>query len=234
MPTPTQSTLSVEAIKQHGGVVTAQRRVKVKVPGKHFPQLQSAETAVDYMRARPSSTRSATSSLHTRRPGARPTRARASASCACPTSDAIDDPDHKGFWTTLALFNRWRHDTYKENRDAELQYLDELTTPPPAPTAAEPKGREESAVKKYFKLSHTGIHTVGGTGRLAGKTTPAFYFLCKRDGCPSSHLSKVIKQMGKGTGQLYRHLEVCQPRLCVKLRAESKHSPTELDKDGNE
>ena len=25
-------------------------------------------------------------------------------------SDAIDDPDHKGFWTTLSLFNRWRHE----------------------------------------------------------------------------------------------------------------------------
>ena len=109
-------------------------------------------------------------------------------------SDAIDDPDHKGFWTTLPLFNRWRHDTYKENRDAELQYLDELTAPPPAPTAAEPKGREESAVKKYFKLSHTGIHTVGGTGRLAGKTTPAYCFLCKRDG---EHVISVPLSVGQ-------------------------------------
>ena len=31
-------------------------------------------------------------------------------------ADAIDDPDHKGFWTTLSLWNRWRHDTYKNNR----------------------------------------------------------------------------------------------------------------------
>ena len=44
-------------------------------------------------------------------------------------SDAIDDPGNNGFWTTLALFNRWRHtthDTYKDNREAELQYLDEF------------------------------------------------------------------------------------------------------------
>ena len=45
---------------------------------------------------------------------------------------SIDDPDHKGFWTTLlALWNRWRHDTYKDDRQAELQYLDELAVAPP-------------------------------------------------------------------------------------------------------
>ena len=43
-------------------------------------------------------------------------------------SDAIDDPDHKGFWTTLALWNRWRHDTFKDDRETELQFLDELPT----------------------------------------------------------------------------------------------------------
>ena len=26
-------------------------------------------------------------------------------------SDALDDPDNKGFWTTLSLWNRWRHET---------------------------------------------------------------------------------------------------------------------------
>ena len=43
-------------------------------------------------------------------------------------SDAIDDPDNNGFWTTLALFNRWRHTTSirSDNREAELQYLDPL------------------------------------------------------------------------------------------------------------
>ena len=37
-------------------------------------------------------------------------------------SDAVDDPDHKGFWTTLPLFNCWRHETYKDKNDDELQY----------------------------------------------------------------------------------------------------------------
>ena len=46
MPATTQSALQVDVIKQYGGLVTIQRRVKVKVPGKHFPQLQAAEQKV--------------------------------------------------------------------------------------------------------------------------------------------------------------------------------------------
>ena len=56
-------------------------------------------------------------------------------------SDAVEDPDNRGFWTPLQLFNRWRHNTYKDDREAEMQYLDAaaLTTcrarrPPPPPT----------------------------------------------------------------------------------------------------
>lgn len=41
-------------------------------------------------------------------------------------SDSIDDPDHRGLRTTLKLWNRWRHDTYKDDREAEVQFLDEL------------------------------------------------------------------------------------------------------------
>ena len=50
-------------------------------------------------------------------------------------SDAVDDPDNKGFWTTLALWNRWRHETFKDDPEAETQYLDEL---PDAKAAAAP------------------------------------------------------------------------------------------------
>ena len=47
--------------------------------------------------------------------------------------DVIEDPDSKGFWTTLSVWKRWRHETYQDDREAEKQYLDEL---PAAPAAA--------------------------------------------------------------------------------------------------
>jgi hypothetical protein len=112
--------------------------------------------------------------------------------------------------------------------------LDELPTMlTPATTEATPV-KEEPAIKKHFTLDHTGVHTYGGTGKLAGKVCTAYFFLCKRDGCPSSHVSKVIKQVGNSSGQLFRHIDQCQPALATALRAASKNSPVEVDEDGNE
>ena len=87
----------VEAIKQYPGMVQVTRKVKVDVPGKHFPQLQAAEqkqsysgTAVEYAeRHKFDRHLKAWGQAHTG-PGIR---------FIC-DSDAIDDPDHKGFWTT--------------------------------------------------------------------------------------------------------------------------------------
>ena len=80
------------------------------------------------------------------------------------TSDAMDDADNHGHWTTLGLWNRWRHETFKNNRDAELQYLDELPASAAAAPAAVATAKAEPEVKKYFEVVATGIHTYGGTG----------------------------------------------------------------------
>ena len=85
----------VQAIKQYPGQQQVDRSVKVKVPGKHFPQLQPSEqqamywgTAVEF-RERQKFPRHAKAwgGEHTG-PGIR---------FIC-ESDAIDDPDNKGFW----------------------------------------------------------------------------------------------------------------------------------------
>ena len=39
---------TIETIKQHPGPQTAQRKVKVRCPGKFFPNLQPAEQRIDY------------------------------------------------------------------------------------------------------------------------------------------------------------------------------------------
>ena len=113
----------LEVVKRYPGQQQVDRHVKVQVPGKHFPALTTAEKRVFYSgeaaeyRERHDFPRhlQAWGEKHTG-PGIR---------FLCP-SDVIDDPDHKGFWTTLGLWNKWRHSTYVNDREAEKQYLDEL------------------------------------------------------------------------------------------------------------
>ena len=44
-----QQSIAVERIKQYGGRVQVERKVQVKVPGKHFPQLTPAEQKQEYV-----------------------------------------------------------------------------------------------------------------------------------------------------------------------------------------
>ena len=110
-PGMSQSTLTVDVIKQYAGVVTVQRHVKVKVPGKHFPNLTPPEQAVNYWGEAIEYAERHKFSAHAKAWGAAHTGPGIRFLC---TSDAIDDPDHQGFWTTLFLYNRWRHETYKQ------------------------------------------------------------------------------------------------------------------------
>ena len=153
-----------DLIRQHRGPVQVTRAVKVKVPGKHFPQLTASEqkellegTVCEYAeRHKFELHRKAWGQAHTG-PGIR---------FIC-VSDAIDDPDHKGFWTTLALWNRWRHETYKDDRVSELQYLDELPTDSAPPVDARAQ-KAPPEVKGCLELISEGVHTYVGTGKLAG------------------------------------------------------------------
>ena len=92
--------------------------------------------------------------------------------------------DHKGFWTTLSLWNRWRDQTYQSDRETEKQYLDELpaTSDARAP-AAEQQAPAGAPIKEHFTLHSTGTHTVGGKGRMAGQSIKCSFWACKKEGC---------------------------------------------------
>ena len=108
MPPVDQTTLKVEIIKQHPGAQTAARRVKANIPGKFFPQLQPAEQKALYDGEAVEFRERYSFSKHAKGRGAAHHGPGVRVVCM---SDAIDDPDNNGFWTTLALFNRWRHTT---------------------------------------------------------------------------------------------------------------------------
>jgi hypothetical protein len=223
----------VQAIKQYPGQQQVDRSVKVKVPGKHFPQLQASEQAAMYWGTAVEFRDRQKFPRHAKAWGGEHTGPGIRFIC---DSDAIDDPDNKGFWTTLTLWNRWRHETFKDDRDAETQYLDEL---PDAKAAAADKGggakqeKAEPAIKKYFDVVSTGTHTFGGKGKMAGTTAPFFMYACKKLGCKRG-LAWPIKQVAKATGQLFSHLAECQPQLCLKLRGDSSHSRVQYDETTGE
>ena len=224
--------LQVEIVKQYPGQLQVTRRVKVLVPGKHFPNLEAAERRQEYSGEAVEFAERHSFQRHLQAWGAPHTGPGIRFVCE---SDSIDDPDHKGFWTTLALWNRWRHDTYKDDRQAELQYLDELAVaPPPADQIkAEKDAQQPPEIKKHFTLHSTGTHTFGGTGRLAGTTQTSFFFACNKPGCARG-MQRPVKQVGTATGQLFKHLEECQPELCKQLRSRSKHSPLQVDEETGE
>ena len=143
-----------QPIKQYPGQVQVTRAVKVKAPGKHFNGLTGAEAAADYWVVATEYTEWHHFERHAKAWGAAHTGPGIRFIC---DSDAVDDPDHKGFWATVGLWNRWRHETYKDDREAEKEYLDELpAAPAPVATAASKKKEAGPEIKEYFKLIRTG------------------------------------------------------------------------------
>jgi hypothetical protein len=220
-----------EPIKQYPGQTQVSRAVKVLAPGKHFSGLTPAEQKIDY---------SVTAmEFRERYPFERHAKAWGAAHTGpgirfISDTDAIDDPDNKGFWTTLALWNRWRDTTYKDDREAEKQYLDQLPAAAASPApAAEQQAPAGAPIKEHFTLKETGMHTVGGNGKMAGQSLKCSFWGCKKEGCARG-LQKPIKQIGSGTGDLFSHLDSCQPALALRLRAASSHSPVRIGDDGEE
>jgi hypothetical protein len=223
-----QSVIDVEIIKQYPGRQQVERKVKVQVPGKHFPSLTAAEqkqffdgTAVEFCERHKFPQHNKGWGVAHTGPGIR---------FLC-ESDAIDDPDCKGFWTTVALWNRWRHATYKDDREAEKQYLDELPAAAPEATEKEKKEKEAPEIKSWFTVVSTGEHIVGGAGKMAGKKVPAVWFACKTPGCARG-LGNPIKITGMDTGGLFGHLDSCNPQLAKQVRLRSKGSRIKEDAEG--
>ena len=115
---PTQPTLASfgDILKQYPGQQQVDRAVEVSVPGRFFHWLPAADqknnftgSAIEFRDRHDFERHRAWGVAHTG----------AGIHFVC-ESDALDDPDHKGFWTTLGLWNRWRHETYKDDRQAEL------------------------------------------------------------------------------------------------------------------
>lgn len=137
--------------------------------------------------------------------------------------DAADDPHSQGYWMKLSQWNRYRHDTFKDRPNDELQYIKDV--PVETVLKEQPVEKEPAKVKQFFELKGTGKHT-----QRDDTEVPCSFFVCKQPKCRLR--GEPIKEIRAGTGQLFRHLKTCNQALWMQLRLESRHSKARHGADG--
>ena len=114
--------------KQYPGQQQVNLAVKISIPGSWFGggdagRLSAAEKRDSYDAI---ATEYEEKHLFEPAVGRKPANIKEGIHFVCP-SDAADEPDHVGFWIELSSWNRYRHDTYKDNREAEVRGPTALT-----------------------------------------------------------------------------------------------------------
>ena len=137
--------------------------------------------------------------------------------------DAADDPHSQGYWMKLSQWNRYRHDTFKDRPNDELQYIKDV--PVVKLLKEQPVENEPAKIKQIFELKGTGTHTQRDSTEV-----PCSFFVCKQPKCRLK--GEPIKEIRAGTGQLFRHLKTCNNALWMQLRLESTHSKARRGTDG--
>ena len=145
-------------------------------------------------------------------------------------ADAEDEPSTDGYWMQLSQWNRFRHDTFKNRPSDELPYIRERVVVVEEGVGAAPAAAtavKVSPIHDAFTLVKEGTHT-----QKCGKVVACRFWKCNQSHCKLN--GETIKEIGKGTGQLFRHLKTCNEKLWGQLRLSSKHSKARLDENGKE
>ena len=149
-------------------------------------------------------------------------------------SDAQDDGEHEGFWMPLFQWNRYRHDTYKNDRQAELPFIrDKQVAAEAAVSPAPVSAPAPEGIFVHFELVSTGKHVQQSRCGGAPKEVVCSWFRCCQKGC-TRRPDQLIREVGKGTGQLFRELKKCNRPLWRTLRLASSKSKLRLDENGEE
>ena len=108
--------------KQYPGQQQVDLAVKISIPGSWFSAGASGQLSVAERRHSYEAIATRYEERHVFEPavGRKPAKIKEGLRFICP-SDAADDPNHDGFWIELSAWNRYRHDTYKGNREAEVR-----------------------------------------------------------------------------------------------------------------
>ena len=121
-PQHKQVDLSLYTIKQHPAKEQAELRVRINIPGSWFKGLSGTDRARQYE----CEAYDWEAAYHFPKDGAR--AAHTSPGIRFMSKDDVAEDANLGtFIISLADWNRYRHDTFKDNREAEKKYLKSVT-----------------------------------------------------------------------------------------------------------
>ena len=113
--------------------------------------------------------------------------------------DIKEDPQHKGFLMPIGEWNRYRHYTYKEDREAEKIYIKDVSTV--APIADAPEAAERPLIYGEFELIKVEKHLIKQRHGGVKEATAEYWLCCNASGlCKYRKPFKVVK---KATGKLF-------------------------------
>lgn len=215
-----------ELIKQYDGQEQVDLKVEVEIPGSWFGGGSAGALTAGERREKYMAQAVEYAAVH-EFPGVGP-RAK-KVRCAglrfiC-IADAADDPGNVGYWMLLTQWNRHRHDTYKDRRDAELPFIKERSAGVAQPEAA-PAVAPKKSITDVFTLKSTGTHKPKGD-------KPAVvcrFWVCTQPNCKLK--GTPIKEILKNTGQLFRHLKQCNHAKWQEYSLASSHSKLREGDDG--
>ena len=161
--------LGVEIIHQYAGQEQVDLAVIVDIPGSWFGAGADGALGASERREKYPAQAVEFAQVHEfKKPRAKSTK-EPGVRFIC-TSDAQDDGNHEGFWMPLGQWNRYRHDTYKNNRQAELPFIrNKQTIAEPAQSSAPAPAPAPEGIFAHFELMSTGKHMQQSRGSGAAK-----------------------------------------------------------------
>ena len=207
--------LGMELIKQYPAKEQAELKVKVKIPGSWFGGSLTSEERKELYWAQ---AKDSAEAHRFPKKGQKPATVCPGISFLC-DSDVVEDPTHAGFWMPLTEWNRYRHDTYKDDRAAELPFIrtsgdDAAAAPDPAaePAATSKRGLIFSEFTTVDVGTHIQTMRSGGT-----KEVKCEFLKCKNTSGSCKSQTHIFKVINSGTHKIREHLKVCNPARFLEI-----------------
>ena len=210
-------------IKQFPAKEQAELRVRIKIPGSWFKNLRGGERAQSYE----CEAYDFEAAYRFPKDGARAAHT-SPAIKFLSKDDVAEDANLGQFIIPLADWNRYRHETFKDNRNAENQYIRSVAVVQ-AVVEPEPAAPKLPSIYSEFEFVSSSTHTVVPKGDKPPYSVPCEFWRCRNTSGKCKHRDP-IKVVKKGTAKIRGHLRVCNPAAFLRVREQADGA--ELDEDG--